>query len=72
MMQKLNKWIADTFPHLGKIELVKGNGYFYFCADDWRLDIQSIGVCHLNHGTIYQWKTWMADEINDAVKDANL
>tara|TARA_R100000152_G_C6781589_1_gene216431 strand:- start:5212 stop:5457 length:246 start_codon:yes stop_codon:yes gene_type:complete len=70
MIKKLNEWIAETFPHLGKIEFVKGEGYFYFVADDWRLDIYSIGVFALNQATLEQWKEWIADEINSAVERA--
>ena len=70
MIKKLNEWIAETYPQLGKIEFVRGRGYFYFVADDWRLDIESIGVCYLNHATLEQWKEWIALEINAAVEAA--
>lgn len=49
------------------MELVKGNGYFYFMDLDSSpdgavvyLDIPSIYVCHFNHMPVSRWRAEMA------------
>ena len=50
-MNKINKELSK----LGKIELVKGNGYFYFIGDDVDIDISGVYVNSLNQLTLKQW-----------------
>lgn len=50
-MNKINKELYK----LGKIELVKGNGYFYFIGDDVDIDISGVYVNSLNQLTLKQW-----------------
>ena len=47
----VNKAIA----HLGKIELVKGEGYFYFIGDDVNVWAESVYVYRLNELTLERW-----------------
>jgi hypothetical protein len=49
----INRHISSRFPELD-IELVKGNGYFYFSGDDG-MGIESIYVCHLNQCDMDWW-----------------
>lgn len=72
MIKQLNDWIAEKYAHLGEIEFVRGRGYFWFHAEDWRLEIDNIGVCYLKHATLEQWKKWIALEIDAAAEEAGL
>ncbi len=67
-MRELNEWIAKEFAELGKIEFVRGRGYFYFACEDYTLEPQSIGVCYLNHASLEMWKGWIRDSSEDAAK----
>jgi len=60
-LKKINEHIATLTPHL---ELFKGYGYFYFgLTPDAPPEVceppESIGICHLNHMTLEDWKKWV-------------
>jgi hypothetical protein len=56
-MKNLNEYLGNLAP----LELVKGNGYFWFAQSasvplDCTKDVpESIPVCHLNHLTGDKW-----------------
>ena len=43
------------------IEIVKGNGYFWFFGE---IDIPSVYTCHLRDLTLEQWVQHVEDAIN--------
>jgi hypothetical protein len=56
------------------VELVKGEGYFYFASLDDRCiaqakDLESIYVCHFNQMTPAQWRSTVAASILDATTE---
>lgn len=67
-MKKINNYLKELAP----LELVKGNGYFYFIETkdakfNWQDVPDSIGVCHMNHLSMEQWQ----GEIDYAVDQWN-
>jgi len=59
-IHRINVWIKANYPKLD-IELVKGEGYFYFIGKDGFDQVESIYCCHLNHAP-YKW--WSETVIN--------
>jgi hypothetical protein len=52
------------------LELVKGNGYFYFVYDDGTptgFDTFSVYVCHFDHLRVADWFAYGADFARDTV-----
>lgn len=64
-LKKLNREIAKRWPDLD-IEIVKGNGYFYFNGDDGFDNVQSIYVNALNQMDFEKWMETIEWAINDA------
>jgi len=54
-LKKLNAIIAKDYPKLN-IELVKGDGYFYFIGDDGFDEIDSIYMNALNQAPLDRWE----------------
>ena len=50
-LRTVNKAIA----HLGDIELVKGNGYFYFVGEDVNVWAEGVYVYRLNELSLERW-----------------
>lgn len=50
-LRTVNKAIA----HLGDIELVKGNGYFYFAGDSVNVWAEGVYVYRLNELSLERW-----------------
>lgn len=53
-IKRLNKEIKARYPDLD-IELVQGEGYFYFDGDDGLDKIESIYVFRLNQPSLAWW-----------------
>jgi hypothetical protein len=65
MQATINKVNNQIAKH--GVELVKGNGYFYFAdiGDAYVADkIQSVMSCHLRCMTIEQWASYVEQSIN--------
>jgi hypothetical protein len=52
-IKNLNAAIAARYPKLD-IELVRGEGYFYFAGIDG-YEVESIYICYLNQATREHW-----------------
>ena len=70
-LKKINEHIATLTPHL---ELFKGYGYFYFgLTPDAPPEVceppESIGICHLNHMSLEDWKKHVEWEIKEWEKN---
>ena len=50
-LRTVNKAIA----HFGDIELVKGNGYFYFVGEDVNVWAEGVYVYRLNELSLERW-----------------
>ena len=83
-LKKINEHIATLTEYGAGLELVKGNGYFYFsfkpgsrphAGYPLRSDgypswpPDSIHVCHLNHMTLEDWKKWVEFGIKEWAPD---
>ena len=68
-LKKINEYLATLTEYGDDMELVKGNGYFYFRFKPFTRSLlldrypywppDSIDVCHLNHMTLEDWKKWV-------------
>tara|TARA_B100000579_G_scaffold394177_1_gene371352 strand:+ start:853 stop:1113 length:261 start_codon:yes stop_codon:yes gene_type:complete len=69
-IKKLNTYLQARVP---QIQVVRGNGYFYFAdSDDSPICVnlpESIYVCYLNHLTLEQWHLEMDQAVAQFEKD---
>jgi hypothetical protein len=72
-LKLVNEYIQIKYP---EISLAKDNGFFYIYSDNDAVALKlaglgctSIGVCHLNHGTIKQWREWVESALNDSQRN---
>lgn len=47
--------VNRAIAHLGNIELVRGNGYFYFFGDDVNVWAESVYVYRINELSLARW-----------------
>jgi len=47
--------VNRAIAHLGDIELVKGNGYFYFAGDTVSVWAESVYVYRINELSLERW-----------------
>ncbi len=69
----ISKALLAMFPQFSKIELVAGNGYFYFGeilnkdGSYSHLNVASIYVCRLNHMSLDKWISFAAENIREQI-----
>jgi len=67
-MKNLNAHIAQKYPTYG-LELVRGNGYFYFANNGpVYFEPDSIQVCYLHQVDFARWCTFIDFSIDEAIK----
>jgi len=67
-LKKINAHLATLTEYGDDIELVKGNGYFYFAVKPSSKALygpESIFICHLNHMTLEDWIRHITFKINE-------
>lgn len=50
------------------IEMVKGDGYFWFASNVGMLEVDSVYVCHFTHMRPEQWG-WVFNDLIESVRE---